>query len=148
MGVTIIRNQKIGFVFQKFHLLPDLNALDNVALPLLYASVDEKKARSRAQNLLESVNLADRTNHYPYQLSGGQQQRVAVARALANNPCIILADEPTGNLDSATGTMILELFKTLNRQHNVTIILVTHDHTVAKQAQRIITLRDGMVIGP
>ena len=143
-----IRNKKIGFVFQKFYLLPDLTALDNVALPCLYAGIDEKEARERAQKLLESVDMANRADHYPYQLSGGQQQRVAIARALANNPRIILADEPTGNLDSATGKMILELFKTLNKEQRVTIILVTHDASVAAQAQRIIELRDGMVVTP
>lgn len=141
-----IRNQKIGFVFQKFHLLPDLTALDNVALPRLYAGVKELQARADAKKLLEKVNLGNRLDHYPYQLSGGQQQRVAIARSLANNPQIILADEPTGNLDSATGEIILELFKNLNEEQHVTVILVTHEPKVAAKAKRIIELVDGNII--
>ena len=141
-----IRNQKIGFVFQKFHLLPDLTALDNVALPQLYAGVKEEEARERAAKLLELVNLSARMDHYPHQLSGGQQQRVAVARSLINNPSIILADEPTGNLDTATGNTILEVFKKLNAEKGVTIIIVTHEPSIAAKTKRIIELVDGNII--
>ncbi len=141
-----IRNQKIGFVFQKFHLLPDLTALDNVALPRLYAGINETQARKEAAKLLELVTLADRMEHYPYQLSGGQQQRVAIARALVNQPSIILADEPTGNLDTETGKTILEIFNELNTNHNVTIIIVTHEPSIAAKAKRIIELVDGKII--
>jgi len=141
-----IRNEKIGFVFQKFHLLPDLTALDNVALPALYAGEKEAKAREMAKKVLEIVELSDRTHHYPYQLSGGQQQRVAIARSLINNPSILLADEPTGNLDTKTGESIINLFKNLNEKKNVTIIMVTHEPEIAQHANRIITLMDGKVI--
>lgn len=140
-----IRNDKIGFVFQKFFLLPDLTATDNVALSQLYAGVPEKEARQKAIKLLEVVGLADRANHYPYQLSGGQQQRVAVARSLINNPSIILADEPTGNLDTKTGDTILSLFTELNKTNNVTIIIVTHEPEIAKKTNRIIQLIDGKI---
>lgn len=140
-----IRNQKIGFVFQKFHLLPDLTALDNVALPMLYAGSTEDVARKRAAELLTMVNLANRLDHYPYQLSGGQQQRVAIARSLINNPSIILADEPTGNLDSETGDIIMEMFDTLNREQRVTIIIVTHEPSIAGKTRRIIELIDGKI---
>jgi putative ABC transport system ATP-binding protein len=141
-----IRNQKIGFVFQKFHLLPDLTALDNVALPRLYAGIPEEQAREEAAKLLKMVNLENRMDHYPYQISGGQQQRVAVARSLVNNPSIILADEPTGNLDTATGNTILEIFKELNTNKGVTIIIVTHEPSIAAKTKRIIELVDGNII--
>lgn len=141
-----IRNKKIGFVFQKFHLLPDMTALDNVALPALYAGIKEEAARKLAYEKLKIVELEHRLDHYPYQLSGGQQQRVAIARSLINNPSIILADEPTGNLDSKTGDSIINLFKHLNEQDNVTIIMVTHEPEVAQQTKRIITLIDGKII--
>ncbi len=141
-----IRNQKIGFVFQKFHLLPDLTAQDNVALPRLYAGIAETQARQEAAKFLELVNLANRMDHYPYQLSGGQQQRVAIARSLINDPAIILADEPTGNLDTATGDAILKIFTDLNNDKNVTIIMVTHEPTIAAKAKRIIELVDGKII--
>ncbi len=141
-----IRNQKIGFVFQKFYLLTDLTALENVALPLLYARVKESDAYQQATDHLKKVNLADRLNHYPYQLSGGQQQRVAIARALTNRPCIIFADEPTGNLDSATGNIIMEIFKQLNQEQRVTIVMVTHSTEVARKAGRVIELADGKII--
>lgn len=141
-----IRNKKIGFVFQKFHLLPDLTALDNVALPRLYSGITEEQAREEAAQLLKLVNLGHRLDHYPYQLSGGQQQRVAVARSLVNNPSIILADEPTGNLDTATGNTILEVFKELNKSKGVTIILVTHEPSIAAKTRRIIELVDGNII--
>lgn len=144
--LALIRNKKIGFVFQKFHLLPDLTALDNVALPRLYAGVQEDVARKEAAKLLELVDLTNRKDHYPYQLSGGQQQRVAIARSLVNNPAIILADEPTGNLDTATGDAILEVFTELNTKKNVTIIMVTHEPSIAAKAKRIIELVDGKII--
>lgn len=141
-----VRNKKIGFVFQKFHLLPDLTATDNVALPALYLGIPEKEARQKANSSLDIVNLKNRKNHYPYQLSGGQQQRVAIARSLINNPKIIMADEPTGNLDTATGNTILELFKKLNSEQQATIIIVTHELEIAKQTKRIIELMDGKII--
>ena len=144
--LATLRNKKIGFVFQKFHLLPDLTVLNNVALPRLYAKAPEAIARQEAQKLLTLVGLSHRAEHYPYQLSGGQQQRVAIARALINNPSIILADEPTGNLDTQTGTTIIELFKTLNIEKNVTIIIVTHEPSIARQARRTIELRDGIIV--
>jgi len=144
--LAYIRNQKIGFIFQKFHLLPDLTALDNVALPRIFAEAPEAQAREDARKLLDMVGLGHRISHYPYQLSGGQQQRVAIARALINNPCIILADEPTGNLDSTSGSAILELFKKLNEQQGVTIIIVTHEHGIAAKTKRIIELVDGNII--
>ena len=140
-----IRNQKIGFVFQKFYLLPDLTATDNVALPRLYAGDSELIARKKASELLKLVGLENRSKHYPYQLSGGQQQRVAVARSLINNPSIILADEPTGNLDSETGNSIIELFKKLNKEQQATIIIVTHEPEIAQQTNRIIELIDGKI---
>ena len=140
-----IRNQKIGFVFQKFNLLPDLTAVNNVALPMIYANIGEKQAQKIAGELLEKVELGDRKKHYPYQLSGGQQQRVAIARSLINNPKIILADEPTGNLDTETGNAILKVFKTLNKEKNTTIILVTHDTETAIHAKRIIEFVDGKI---
>jgi len=144
--LAVIRNQKIGFVFQKFHLLADLTALDNVALPRLYAGVTEEQARQEAAKLLELVDLGHRMDHYPYQLSGGQQQRVAIARSLVNKPSILLADEPTGNLDSETGDTILKIFRDLNEQHKVTIVLVTHEPSIAAKAKRIIELVDGNII--
>ena len=141
-----VRNKKIGFVFQQFYLLPDFTAQNNVALPRLYAGDSEDEANKHAATLLDLVGLADRMHHYPYQLSGGQQQRVAIARALVNNPKIIFADEPTGNLDSVTGNIIMELFTKLNTQQHVTIILVTHEPPIAARARRIITLLDGNIV--
>lgn len=141
-----VRNKKIGFVFQKFHLLPDLTALDNVALPSLYAGAQEESAREKAKEQLTVVELEHRLDHFPYQLSGGQQQRVAIARALINRPSILLADEPTGNLDTATGHAIIDLFKHLNEQKKVTIIMVTHEPDIAQHARRVITLRDGVIV--
>lgn len=144
--LAAIRNKKIGFIFQKFHLLPDLTALDNVALPSLYAGEKEAAAKKVAAEKLKVVELADRMTHFPYQLSGGQQQRVAIARALINNPSILLADEPTGNLDSKTGETIIGLFKQLNQQTGATIVMVTHEPEVAEQADRMIVLRDGKIV--
>jgi len=141
-----IRNQKIGFVFQKFYLLPDLTALDNVALPRLYAGDYEEAAKNKARELLELVERENRITHYPYQLSGGQQQRVAIARALVNHPTMIMADEPTGNLDRATGENILQVLTDFNNKHNVTIIIVTHEPTIAARTKRIVELVDGKIV--
>lgn len=139
-----IRNKEIGFVFQTFNLLPRTTALDNVALPMIYAGATKKERVERAQKVLTDVGLADRMDHHPNQLSGGQRQRVAVGRALVNNPSIILADEPTGNLDSKTSLEILQLFDDIHKAGN-TVIVVTHEEDVAERAQRIIRLRDGLV---
>ncbi|MGO4818083.1 ABC transporter ATP-binding protein [Flavobacterium sp. W22_SRS_FP1] len=139
-----IRNKEIGFVFQTFNLLPRTTALDNVALPMIYAGYSKSERSARASEVLTQVNLADRMDHQPNQLSGGQRQRVAIARALVNKPSIILADEPTGNLDSKTSEEIMKLFNDIHAQGN-TVILVTHEEEVAAYAHRIIRLRDGMV---
>jgi putative ABC transport system ATP-binding protein len=138
-----IRNKKIGFVFQTFNLLPRITALGNVELPLIYGGGD----RRRAWQCLERVGLGQRAHHRPSELSGGEQQRVAIARALANNPSIILADEPTGNLDSRTGEEIIALFEQLHRYEGITLILVTHERDIARRAGRIIFLRDGQISG-
>ena len=139
-----IRNQKIGFVFQTFNLLPRISSLQNVELPLIYGGVSLESRRERAELVLERVGLGDRMNHKPNELSGGQRQRVAVARALANEPSIILADEPTGNLDSKTGEEIMVLFNQIHEAGN-TIILVTHEEYIAENAHRIIRLHDGLI---
>jgi putative ABC transport system ATP-binding protein len=139
-----IRNKEIGFVFQTFNLLPRTTALDNVALPMIYAGYSKSERNSRATEVLKQVNLADRMDHQPNQLSGGQRQRVAVARALVNKPSIILADEPTGNLDSKTSVEIMKLFGDIHASGN-TVILVTHEEEIAAYANRIIRLRDGLI---
>ena len=141
-----LRNEKIGFVFQGFHLLPRQSAWENVAMPLLYAGIAPRERRRRAVAVLERVGLADRIAHRPNQLSGGQQQRVAIARALVNHPRLLLADEPTGNLDSVTGAEILAEFRRLHRDGGQTVILVTHDPQVAAAADRSVVLRDGRVV--
>ena len=139
-----VRNREIGFVFQTFNLLPRSSALANVELPLIYAGMSSRERRKRAIEVLEKVGLADRMDHKPNELSGGQRQRVAIARALVNNPSILLADEPTGNLDSKTGYEIMELFEDLYKAGN-TIILVTHEEEIAAHARRVIRLRDGLL---
>ncbi|MBL0308638.1 MAG: ABC transporter ATP-binding protein [Bacteroidetes bacterium] len=139
-----VRNKEIGFVFQTFNLLPRLSSLENVALPLVYAGMSKNKRIARAEEVMEMVGLKDRMTHKPNELSGGQRQRVAIARAVVNNPSIILADEPTGNLDTKTSYEIMEIFEAINKGGN-TVILVTHEDDIAKNARRIIRLRDGLV---
>lgn len=142
--LAIVRNQKIGFVFQNYNLLPRINAIENVTLPIRYSN-NTANMRQRAEAALQSVGLGDRMHHKPNELSGGQQQRVAIARALVNEPAILLADEPTGNLDSQSGKEVMDLLLNLNQQQNTTIVLVTHDPTVAAQAKRIVRLFDGLI---
>ena len=140
--LATIRNDKIGFVFQGFNLLPKLTALENVELPLIYQNIMPKERHERAKKALEAVGLGERIHHKPTELSGGQQQRVAIARALITNPPLLLADEPTGNLDSKSGKEIMEIFKDLNAKGN-TIVLITHDDDVARQAKRVVRIQDG-----
>ncbi|KIL36507.1 macrolide ABC transporter ATP-binding protein, partial [Gordoniibacillus kamchatkensis] len=141
-----IRNRKIGFIFQQFNLLPRLTSLENVELPMIYAGIPPKVRKERAQIMLEKLGMGQRGHHKPSELSGGQQQRVAIARALAISPSLILADEPTGALDSKTGQEVLELVVQLNEQGN-TIVLITHDQHIAGHARRVISLRDGEIVG-
>jgi putative ABC transport system ATP-binding protein len=146
--LAAIRNKKIGFVFQGFNLLARTTALDNVELPLLYNGAGRRGSdrRKRALAALAAVGLADRANHYPNQLSGGQQQRVAIARALINEPAILLADEPTGNLDSRTSIEVMSIFQRLNTEQGITILLITHEHDIAEYAGRIMSFRDGRIL--
>ena len=141
-----IRNRKIGFVFQTYNLIARTNAVANVELPLLYAGVGMKERKERAEELLELVGMQDRMLHTPDELSGGQKQRVAIARALANNPSIILADEPTGALDSKTGRNVMDLFHKLHEERGITIVLITHSNELAEETQRLLTLKDGLII--
>jgi len=143
--LSMVRNRKIGFIFQSYNLIPRTTALSNVELPLSYAGVKRKERRARALDALDAVGLADRVDHLPSELSGGQQQRVAVARALVTEPALLLADEPTGNLDSQSTHEVMELFSDLNRQGR-TIVLITHEDEVARYADRVIQLRDGLVV--
>ncbi len=146
-ALTEHRRRRVGFVFQTFNLLPRLTAVENVALPLMFVGVPERERLDRARELLLNVGLAGRLEHRPTQLSGGEQQRVAIARALVNHPAIILADEPTGNLDSVTGAEIMALLRALNQEQGVTLMLVTHDHDAASFADRVVQLRDGRIAG-
>ncbi|WP_281887417.1 ABC transporter ATP-binding protein [Paenibacillus sp. YYML68] len=141
-----VRNKKIGFIFQQFNLLPRLSAIENVELPMIYAGVSKKERRERGMMMLEKLGMGGRSHHKPSELSGGQQQRVAIARALAIGPAILLADEPTGALDSTTGREVLELMIELNEGGN-TIVLITHDLHIAEHAKRVVTIRDGLIVG-
>ena len=141
--LSAIRNRKVGFVFQNFNLIPRTNALKNVELPMMYAGLSQRERLERAKELLDLVEMSDRMYHQPNELSGGQKQRVAIARAMANDPAILLADEPTGALDSKTGRLVMDLFHTLNRDHGKTIVLITHNEKLASETQRMLIMRDG-----
>ena len=142
-----IRNRKIGFVFQTYNLIAKTNALKNVEMPMLYGGVTGRKRVNRAKELLTMVGMEDRMKHLPEELSGGQKQRVAIARAMGNDPAIILADEPTGALDSATGRMVMDLFHKLHREQGKTIVLITHSPELAEETERVVTIKDGHIIG-
>jgi len=141
-----IRNQKIGFVFQTFNLIPRVSALSNVELPMFYKGIGKRERRERAKELLRLVDMEDRMTHMPNELSGGQKQRVAIARALANDPAIVLADEPTGALDTQTGHLVMDIFLRINREEKRTVILITHNEALARQTDRVVTISDGMII--
>lgn len=143
--LAVIRNRKIGFIFQSFNLIPRINALKNVELPMIYAGISAKERKERAIKALEKVGLKERMNHNPSELSGGQRQRVAIARSLVNNPCLIFADEPTGNLDTKSGNEVMSIFQQLNKE-GVTIIMVTHEPDIAMHTKRMIICRDGEII--
>ncbi|MCI5823156.1 MAG: ABC transporter ATP-binding protein [Lachnospiraceae bacterium] len=145
--LSTIRNRKIGFVFQTYNLISKTNAIKNVEMPMLYAGISGKQRVQRAKELLELVGMQDRMKHLPEELSGGQKQRVAIARAMANDPAIILADEPTGALDSSTGRMVMDLFHKLHKEEGKTIVLITHSPELAEETERIVTIKDGNVIG-
>lgn len=145
--LSAIRNQKIGFVFQTYNLIAKTNALKNVEMPMLYGGIPGKQRVERAKELLKIVGMEDRMKHLPEELSGGQKQRVAIARAMANNPAIILADEPTGALDSETGRMVMDIFHQLHKEQGKTIILITHSPELAEETERIITIKDGLITG-
>lgn len=144
--LSAIRNKKIGFVFQTYNLIARMTAVKNVELPMLYAGMGKRERNIRAKELLTMTGMKERMNHNPDELSGGQKQRVAIARAMANDPAIILADEPTGALDSATGRMIMDIFHRLNKEQGKTIVLITHSPELAEETQRIMTLRDGLIV--
>lgn len=141
-----LRNERVGFVFQSFHLIPRTSAIQNVEVPLLYAGISRKKRREKALEMLEMVGMADRISHKPNELSGGQKQRIAIARAMINSPSILLADEPTGALDSKTGRLIMDLFHKLHKEKGKTIVLITHNGDLAKETNRILTLSDGNIV--
>ena len=141
-----LRGEKIGFIFQQFNLLQNLTALENVMLPMIFQQVPEAERKDKAMKLLESVNLGKRINHKPSEMSGGEQQRIAIARSLANNPEILIADEPTGNLDSTTGKMVMEILTKLHREQNKTIVVVTHDPNIAHYSRNIIHIQDGLIV--
>ena len=145
LTLSAIRCKKVGFVFQTFNLIPRTNALKNVELPMMYAGVPQRQRTERAMALLDMVEMADRMYHQPNELSGGQKQRVAIARAMANDPAIVLADEPTGALDSKTGRLVMDIFHRLNRDQGKTVILITHNRELAKETSRTVTMRDGML---
>lgn len=145
-GLTKIRLHKIGFIFQQFYLIPTLNAMENIELPMKEAKVPREERHKRTKDLLNNVGLAKRKRHYPNQLSGGEQQRVAIARSLANSPSVLLADEPTGEIDSETSEKIVALLKKLNSEEGVTLLVVTHDQKVAKHAGRMVTMEDGKIV--
>jgi len=145
-ALAAIRNRRIGFVFQSFNLLPRTTALENVEVPLLYSRMHTSESRRRARALLDDVGLSDRASHTPAELSGGEQQRVAIARALVNEPLVLLADEPTGALDTQTSGEIMAIFRRLNREHGLTIVLITHESDIAAQAGRVVGFRDGRVV--
>ncbi len=142
-----IRNKKIGFVFQTYNLISKTNALRNVEMPMLYAGMGRKERQKRAEELMELVGMGDRMKHLPEELSGGQKQRVAIARAMANDPAIILADEPTGALDSETGRLVMDIFHKLHKEQGKTIVLITHSPELAEETERLITLKDGEIVG-
>jgi len=144
--LSFLRNKLVGFVFQNFNLIPRMNALHNVEVPLVYAGMANGKRKQRSLEVLETVEMSDRVDHNPNELSGGQKQRVAIARAMANDPSIILADEPTGALDSQTGRLVMDLFHKLHKEHGKTIILITHSEELAQETERILTMRDGVFI--
>lgn len=144
--LSAIRNKKIGFVFQTYNLISKTSALKNIELPMLYAGVSKIERAKRAKELLELVEMSDREKHLPEELSGGQKQRVAIARAMANNPAILLADEPTGALDSKTGRLVMDLFHKLNKEQGITIVLITHSQELASETDRIISIKDGNII--
>ena len=143
--LALFRRKNMGFIFQSYNLMPQLTALENVEMPLIFSGVSKKERIERAKSMLEKVGLADRMNHKPSELSGGQQQRVSIARALINNPSVILADEPTGNLDSKTTIEILDLLKDLNKNFNTTFVVVTHSQVVSEYADRVIKMEDGLL---
>ncbi|ALB48384.1 ABC transporter ATP-binding protein [Clostridium beijerinckii] len=145
-GLSEVRNKKIGFVFQTYNLIPRSSALKNVELPMLYYGMGKQERKERAEKLLELVGMEDRMKHLPNELSGGQKQRVAIARALANDPSIILADEPTGALDSSTGRLVMDLFHKVHEMEKKTIVFITHNYELAEETERIITLRDGKIV--